>query len=123
MDLHDAIKDGRRFMVAVAPGKLRCAAQLYITATGVVFLDTGWPDPLADRPRAHYMAGTPRTTRMGWEVGDWRIYELDTRDPEDAEAWQHWEDGMAICEEYGLDYSREAGARYATRTLEIPVEP
>ncbi|MFW6344776.1 MAG: hypothetical protein ACOC0M_00370 [Halomonas sp.] len=122
MELQQAIKQGERFMVAVDRGELRCAAELYTTETGVVFLDTGWPEPMAP-PRAHYMAGTPRETPMGWEVGDWRIYRLDTNDPEDREAWTHWERGKEICEEYGLDYSREEGARYATRVLEIPVKP
>ncbi|CAM3292363.1 hypothetical protein [Halomonas lysinitropha] len=120
--LQQAVEEGRGFMVVVGPGHVRMAAEIFITDEGVIFLDTGWPEPMAP-PRAHIMAGTPQATREGWEVGAWRIHELDHRDPEDAQAWRHWENGKRICEEYGLDYSREAGARYASRVLTMEIKP
>lgn len=98
------------------------APEVYLLDTGVVFLEAGWPEPLA-RPRAHYMAGTPRSEGYGWVVGGWVFYELDTQDREDRKATDQWENAKRICEEYGLDYSREAGARYASRVLTMEIKP
>jgi len=121
MTLQQAIKEGRRLVVAIDYGVERLAAQVYVVQTGIVFLDLGWPEPLAP-PRAHYMAG-PIEGDGPWKVGDWRIRELDQDDPDETQEWQRWEENRRQAEEYGLATDRAAGAEYARREIGIDVRP
>lgn len=119
MTLEQAIQAGHRLVIEIDQDMQRLAAEVFVVPGGVVFLDVGWPEPLAP-PRAHTMAGTIQGDGP-WRVGDWTIRALDDANPRERDEWARWQRNRRAAEAYGLATDRAAGAAYATRALELDI--
>lgn len=116
MTLQEAIDKGARLAVAVMPDHERLAAEVYVLADGVVFLDVGWSEPYASSFRAHFQPG--QVTGSGpWRVGEWTIREVDPETDDDyVREWARWERWKRETKA-----TREKGRRYAAQVLERDV--